>query len=164
MRRTAIGIGSNVGDRLANVRKAVRAIAERVGTVSAASDVYETPPWGVESQPRFLNACVVAETTLAPMELLSELKEIEQALGRKKRGRWGPREIDLDILLYEGVEMDEESLSIPHPCMGERAFVLVPLAAIAPDFVLAATGKTIAELLRALPDDAARGIVRIAGI
>jgi 2-amino-4-hydroxy-6-hydroxymethyldihydropteridine diphosphokinase len=142
----------------------VKAIAERIGTVSAASDVYETPPWGVESQPHFLNACVVVETTLAPLELLFELKEIEQALGRKKRDRWGPREIDLDILLYEDIEMEDESLSIPHPLMGERAFVLVPLATIAPDFIHATTGRTVAELLRALPGEATHGIIRIVGI
>ncbi|MDL2264418.1 2-amino-4-hydroxy-6-hydroxymethyldihydropteridine diphosphokinase [Synergistaceae bacterium OttesenSCG-928-I11] len=164
MTKAAIGVGSNIGDRLANIRRSVKMIAKHAGRLLAASDVYETPPWGVEAQPRFLNACCVVDTPLSPHELLRVLKEIEHTLGRKKRKRWGPREIDLDILLFEGSEMHTKDISIPHLHMSERAFVLVPLAQIAPDFVHTPSGKTIAELLNALPDESRREVVRITEI
>ena len=164
MAKAAIGIGSNIGDRLANIRRSAKMIAEHAEQFLAASDVYETPPWGVETQPRFLNACCTIDTTLSPLELLRVLKEIERALGRKKRKRWGPREIDLDILLFEGGEMHTKDLSIPHLHMPERAFVLMPLAQIAPNFVHTPSGKTVAELLDALPDEARREVVRITEI
>ncbi|MDR1885020.1 MAG: 2-amino-4-hydroxy-6-hydroxymethyldihydropteridine diphosphokinase [Synergistaceae bacterium] len=158
MSRAALGLGSNKGDRLANVRRAVAMTRERIGAVTAVSDVFETPPWGVAVQPRFLNACLVVETELPPHGLLSGLKEIENDMGRLKRGKWGPREIDLDILLYDDVQMSDSDLVIPHPYMHERAFVLLPLSEIAPDWRHPASGLLASEMLE---KNNADGIIRI---
>ena len=128
----ALSLGSNMGNRLDNIRQAV-ALMTPLGEVTKRSAVYETPPWGVDEQPRFLNACVLLETDAPPKKLLNKLKEIEQAVGRVERERWGPREIDIDILAYGGEVINEAELTVPHPRMRERAFVLVPLSEIAPD-------------------------------
>lgn len=161
MSEIAIGIGSNKGDRLANIRKAVHCVRERVGAVVRTSDVFETPPWGVEEQPRFLNACILAESELSPYDLMSELKEIETLVGRIPRERWGPREIDLDILFYGDLTFADSYLTVPHARLTERAFVLVPLAQIAPDAMHAPAGRTISHLLAQLPQEETDGIVRI---
>jgi 2-amino-4-hydroxy-6-hydroxymethyldihydropteridine diphosphokinase len=153
----ALSLGSNVGDRLANIRRAVGMIGE-ICVVTAKSPVYETPPWGFEAQPRFLNACVAAETGMTPSALLAEMKKIEAAAGRVERERWGPRELDIDILFYGRETVNENGLVIPHPRTRERAFVLVPLRDITPGFVHPVTGETIDEML-ALTDSS--GIVRI---
>lgn len=121
-----IGLGSNLGDRLANLRAAVRALREHVD-VLAVSGVYETDPVG-PPQPDYLNAVVKIGTTLAPRPLLTVLKGIEADLGRTEGERWGPRVIDLDLLLYGEERIDQDGLRVPHPAMHERAFVLVPLA------------------------------------
>ena len=131
MTTCALALGSNMGNRLDNMRRAV-ALMKPLGEVTARSAVYETPPWGVEEQPRFLNACVLLETGAPPKMLLEKFKEIEQAVGRVGRERWGPREIDIDILTYGGEVINDEELTVPHPMMRERAFVLVPLSEIAP--------------------------------
>jgi 2-amino-4-hydroxy-6-hydroxymethyldihydropteridine diphosphokinase len=158
MSRAAVGLGSNKGDRLANVRTAVSLTREQVGRVTAVSDVFETPPWGVALQPRFLNACMIVEAELEPHGLLRKLKEMESDMGRLKKGKWGPREIDLDILLYDDVRIEDPILTIPHPYMHERAFVLLPLSEIAPDWVHPTTGLTVLELLKKNDSD---GIIRI---
>jgi 2-amino-4-hydroxy-6-hydroxymethyldihydropteridine diphosphokinase len=126
-----VGLGSNVGDRLAHLRRAVELLRGTV-VVANVSSVYDTEPVG-PSQDRFLNAVVEVTTDLGPRELLVELKRIEGVLGREPRERWGPREVDLDLLLYGDERVEEGDLVVPHPLMHERAFVLVPLAEIAPD-------------------------------
>lgn len=144
----AIGLGSNVGDRLGFLRRAVACLEEANLKVATKSSVYETPPFGVTAQPRFLNAAVLVQFEGDAESLLAALKTIEHRLGRQERGRWGPREIDLDILMIPGFTCRDEKLELPHPGMADRAFVLVPLAEIAPDWIhpiLQATISTLAE-------------------
>lgn len=142
-----IAIGSNLGDRVDNVKKAVlRAADEENATLVFMSSFYETEPWGMKEQPAFINAVMGVETELAPAALLAHLKSVEAGLGRQKAERWGPRVIDLDIIFYGGLVMDEKGLTIPHPSAHERAFVMVPLAEIAPDLIHPVLGKSAAEI------------------
>jgi 2-amino-4-hydroxy-6-hydroxymethyldihydropteridine diphosphokinase len=129
MVRTAIGVGSNLGDRMGTVRAAVRQL-ESVGRIVAQSRLYRSKPWGVQEQPEFCNAVVVLETELSPHVLLEQLKNIEARLGRAPSERWGPRRIDLDILLYGEQRVDEPELQVPHPRLFERGFALIPLAEV----------------------------------
>jgi len=146
-----LSLGSNLGDRAAMLRRAVDAVAALPGTsVERLSDVYETRPWGPVPQPDFLNLAAAISTTLGPEELLRGLQAIEAALGRVRTVRWGPRTIDVDILLYGDIHMATPELTLPHPRMLERAFVLVPLAEIAPDLRVA--GRSVVQHLRALGD------------
>jgi len=156
--QTAIALGSNIGDRLGTMRQAVMLLEERSLRISASSDVFETPPWGMENQPRFLNACVLAETDILPRALLELLLNIESDLGRIRRYKWGPREIDLDLLFYDDQVFNESGLVLPHPQMHRRAFVLVPLVQIAPDWRHPVLGKSIRELAGSLD---ASSIIRI---
>lgn len=158
MTQTAIALGSNIGDRLGTMRQAVMLLEERSLRISASSDVFETPPWGMENQPRFLNACVLAETDILPRALLELLLNIESDLGRIRRYKWGPREIDLDLLFYDDQVFNESGLVLPHPQMHRRAFVLVPLVQIAPDWRHPVLGKSIRELAGSLD---ACSIIRI---
>lgn len=132
MTRFALGLGSNEGDRLAHLRFAVAQL-EPLGSVEAVSSLYETAPIGGPEQDPFLNAAVVLDTELSPDELLSELQAIETEAGRQRRVRWGPRTLDLDILVWEGEAVKTKDLSIPHPRAAERQFVLEPLAEVWPD-------------------------------
>ena len=158
MTQTAIALGSNIGDRLGTIRQAVMLLEERSLRISASSDVFETPPWGMENQPRFLNACVLAETDILPRVLLELLLNIESDLGRTRRYKWGPREIDLDLLFYDDQVFNESGLVLPHPQMHRRAFVLVPLVQIAPDWRHPVLGKSVRELAGSLD---AGSIIRI---
>jgi 2-amino-4-hydroxy-6-hydroxymethyldihydropteridine diphosphokinase len=129
-----VALGGNLGNREATLQEALRRLNASPGvTVRRVSAVYETAPVGLTDQPAFLNMAAAVETTLDPLSLLRKLLDIELAMGRVREIRWGPRNIDLDLLLYSGVTMDAEELTLPHPRMGERAFVLVPLRDVWPD-------------------------------
>jgi 2-amino-4-hydroxy-6-hydroxymethyldihydropteridine diphosphokinase len=148
--RTFIGLGSNMGDRLQWLRLAVGRLAETPGIeVDRVSSVYETEPVGPLAQAWFLNAVVALHTTLEPMALLSCTQSIEQALERVRHSRWGPRTIDLDILLYDGLELRQPTLQVPHPELCHRAFVMIPLLELAPDLALP-DGTRVSQRLRAL--------------
>lgn len=129
-----ISLGSNLGDRAAALRSAVRAMAHQGIVVEARSSMYETLPWGLEEQALFLNAAVRVRWDGTPEDLLRRLLAIEQAHGRERLIHWGPRTLDLDLIWGEGVTRDSDFLRLPHPLFWERAFVLVPMADIAPDF------------------------------
>ncbi len=145
-----VGMGSNLGDRAGYLRQAVGLLAW-VTRVDIVSSLYETEPWGVTGQPAFLNAVCRVLTTLAPHELLAETQQIEATLGRERRVHWGPRTVDLDILFYDNRMIDTPELVIPHPLLAERAFVLIPLAEIAPGLRHPILGKTVAELAAEVP-------------
>jgi 2-amino-4-hydroxy-6-hydroxymethyldihydropteridine diphosphokinase len=149
MKIVYLALGTNLGDRLANLRDALNVLAPDV-SVLRESTIYETPPWGFTDQPAFLNMVVEAETSLRPRALLTYLKQREDELGRVKNFRNGPRHIDLDILFYDDVVYEDERLQIPHPRLHERAFVLVPLSDLAPDFVHPVLGKDVKSLLSGL--------------
>ena len=144
-----LGLGTNLGDRLRNLQKAISSLSP-VMSVTAVSPIYQSDPWGVTDQPPFLNLCVEATTNLNPQTLLHYLKNLEAELGRQKTIKWGPRLIDVDILLYDDKIVETDSLTIPHPFMAERAFVIIPLADIAPDLYHPVCHKTIAELKTAV--------------
>ena len=138
MKRTAyLALGANIGDTEANLRAAATMLRERGCEVTGASSLYLTKPIGVTDQPDFTNAVVSVMTSLDPHDLLDTCRRIERELGREKTIRWGPRVMDVDILLYEGADVDDDELVIPHPRILDRAFVLVPLAEIAPDIEVA---------------------------
>jgi len=143
--RAYVGLGSNLGDREATIRRA----AELIGALRLSS-LRETEPWGYEDQPRFLNAAAELETGLAPRALLQELVRVERALGRTRDGpRWGPRTIDLDLLLYGSERLHEPGLTVPHPHLHERLFVLEPLAELGPDLEVPGKG-VVSDLLARL--------------
>ena len=149
-----IGFGSNIGDRLKHIQNAIHALSKTEGiTLQEISSIYKTAPVGYEAQGEFLNGVAAIQTTLSPLSLLQTLKDIETAVGRQHRIRWGPREIDLDILIYGDLCLQTEKLIVPHPEMHLRRFVLVPLAEIAPNLVHPVFQETVQTLLARLEDD-----------
>ncbi len=159
MSRVFIGLGTNLGDRASNLEAARSALAVEM-TILKQSSIYETAPWGFLEQPAFLNQVIEVETDLSPSKLLDFLKKTETELGRQANFRYGPRLIDLDILFYGKRVIQTQRLRVPHPRLPERAFVLVPLAEIAPDWLHPQSKKTINELLALLPAEEREGVVR----
>lgn len=152
-----LGLGGNLGDPQAAMAAALRTLDAFSGIdVVQVSSLYRTPPWGVTDQPDFLNAVAEVETSLSPRALLHACLDAERRLKRVRNERWGPRAIDIDILIFGDNHIGEEGLSIPHPRIGERAFVLVPLLELAPNLKI--DGKPIADVLHALD---ASGITRL---
>lgn len=147
-RSVHLGLGTNLGDRALNLAAALNALAEIV-TIGGRSSVWETAPMHVLDQPAFLNMAVAGTTDIGPFDLLARIKEIETRLGRVASVRYGPRLIDIDILALGDETIDSEILTLPHPRVGERRFVLAPLAEIAPDLIV--SGHTVAALLARLP-------------
>jgi 2-amino-4-hydroxy-6-hydroxymethyldihydropteridine diphosphokinase len=141
-----LALGSNVGDKAANLARAIAELtAGRDIRVVRRSRDYRTPPWGKTDQDWFLNACIAVETSLTPHALLDRCREVERVMGRVRAERWGPRIIDVDILVFGDVTSADAGLTIPHPRIAERAFVLVPLAEIAPDLEIG--GRPVRDLL-----------------
>ena len=143
-----LSLGTNIGNKRRNLITAAALLAERVGDILALSDIYETEPWGFESENTFLNAALALRTLLSPLELLDATRLIEIEMGRveKSNGTYQDRIIDIDILMYDDIVMQTLQLTIPHPLMHKRSFVMEPLAEIAPDVVHPVFHKTIAEL------------------
>lgn len=145
-----IGIGSNLGDRKENCLRAIELLQKREIIVTKRSSLYETEPWGVKDQPLFLNMAIEIKTGLNPAELLKILKDIEREVGREESFKWGPRIIDLDILLFDNIILKTDNLEIPHPLMHERDFVLRPLCEIAPDIKHPILKLSMHELMQQL--------------
>lgn len=141
-----IALGSNLGDKEANLRQALKLLTEQGITIKRVSKFFVTEPYGVIDQPSFLNGACCIETALPPLELLAVLMAVENKMGRVRLRHWGERNIDLDLLLYENVIMDTEKLRLPHPDMQNRDFVLLPLEEIAPELEHPVLHKTIAKL------------------
>lgn len=158
--RAFIGLGSNVGQRRENIERAIELLGSspEVAVLQRAS-WYETEPVGLEEQRWFINTAVEVETELAPRELLRRLKEIEGTIGRRERGRWGPREVDLDLLLQGDLIIEEETLVLPHPQLHRRRFALEPLCELAPELVHPRLGRPLWEFLAEL--DERKRVIRL---
>jgi 2-amino-4-hydroxy-6-hydroxymethyldihydropteridine diphosphokinase len=157
LRRALIGLGSNVGDRLQFLQRAVKQLGETIGVqVRDVSSVYETEPVGPAAQAWFLNAVVAADTSLNPVTLLQQTQAIERALGRETTYHWGPRTIDLDILLYGNTQVNTATLTIPHAELCQRAFVMIPLLELVPGLVLPDGTEVSACLSRLMPPQQVR--------
>ena len=149
MPEVLLGLGANVGDPVSSITAALDRLKAGGVRIVRRSRWYRTAPWGVTDQPDFVNLCVAGETELAPRTLLDLIHRVEAALGRERRERWGPRIIDIDILVYDDEPIDEPELTIPHPRLTERAFVLEPLGELAPSLFVPGKG-TVQALLAAL--------------
>lgn len=150
--RVFIALGSNLGDRSQHLEQAIMSINSGIGQVVKQSSVYETAAWGLEDQQAYLNQCIEIETSLDPLPLLLSLQHLETYLGRVRTIKWGPRLIDLDILLYDQEEISLPELKIPHPFLAERRFVLEPLNEIAASTIVPKWALSVSELLNKCPD------------
>jgi 2-amino-4-hydroxy-6-hydroxymethyldihydropteridine diphosphokinase len=150
-----IALGSNIGDKAANIDRAIGLITQTgdVRLVRRSRD-FSTPPWGKTDQDWFVNACISVATALSPHALLARAQEVERKMGRERTVKWGPRIIDVDLLIYRDVSLNEADLVLPHPYIGERAFVLAPLMDIAPDLQI--KGKSVRELYAAIDHSGVR--------
>ena len=154
MPEALVAFGGNVGDVRNTLDRALEKFCDGGAVrLTARSSDYSTPPWGVVDQPRFVNLAIAVETSLTPQALLARAQGVERAFGRDhaRERRWGPRPLDIDLLAYDDIVLDEQDLTLPHPRMFERAFVLVPLAEIAPDRVV--VGRRIRDALAAIDDN-----------
>lgn len=152
LKKVYLGLGTNLGDKLANLQEAVQLISQSIGAVTLSSSVFKTEPWGIEDQPDFFNQAVLIQTAYEPEEVLEKLLQIERNMGRERIQKWGTRIIDLDILLYEDLIINTPTLILPHPFMQDRNFVLVPLAEIAPGFIHPVLEQSILQLLEKSTD------------
>ncbi|SHM81647.1 2-amino-4-hydroxy-6-hydroxymethyldihydropteridinediphosphokinase [Caldanaerovirga acetigignens] len=150
MPKAFIALGSNLGDRRRNIAEAVEKMKRRGIKIVKMSSIIETEPYGYKDQDKFLNAACLVETELSPMELLDVLLVIEKEMGRERRIRWGPRNIDLDLIFYEDWVIRDERLTVPHPDAHNRTFVMGPIAEIEPDFVHPVLKKRVVEIYREL--------------
>lgn len=153
MAQLFLHIGSNLGDRAAYLRSARQRLADQLGSIQRTSPIFETAAWGVTNQPSFLNQALSLLTDYAPSECLDRTQAIEQQLDRERLLHWGPRTIDIDLLFYDQLSLKTERLTLPHPWLHQRQFVLVPLQSIAADFVHPILGKTITQLQVDCPDE-----------
>ena len=156
--RVYLGLGSNIEPRAEHLRAAARGLEESGLRICAKSPVYQTKPWGGVEQEDFLNMALLAEAADSPLRLLAELKRLERALGRTPTCFWGPRVIDIDILLYDDLTFSAKGLTIPHRELKNRAFMLIPLLDIAPGLILPG-GVPLAAVLRRLPPEEAAGVL-----
>lgn len=148
-----VGLGSNLGDREKLLNQAIARIGENpLITISRVSSVFETEPWGREDQPEFLNQVIEINTEMQPQQLLEFLQQVEKTLGRERRERWTARSMDLDLLIFGDRIIDSKQLTLPHPELRNRRFVLEPLAELAPELKVPKTGKTVSELLALCTD------------
>lgn len=145
MHKVFLGLGANVGDKKKNLEKAIEFLSEKIVNIQS-SKFYETKPWGYKEQENFLNAAILGRTLLLPIELLKFVKDVETRVGRIERFRWGPREIDIDILFYEDLIYQDSNLQIPHPHLHKRDFVLKPLMDLDPNFVHPILKRTIRHI------------------
>ncbi len=149
-----LSLGSNLGSREQHIEEAIKLIQNRIGGIDHVSRFYESEPWGFSSAYRFCNCCLSLRSSLAPLSLLDILMEIELALGRLREGKgYSDRVIDIDILFYGDMQMNHPRLTLPHPSMGDRRFVLAPLAEIAPLLIHPLTGISITEMLHVCSDE-----------
>lgn len=153
--RVVLCIGGNLGERLENIEETRDFITFNIGDITMASSVYESPAWGMEKAPDFLNQVLMVETNLSAPLLLAEIRELEEFYGReRKEGVYKSREMDVDVLFFNEEIIEESTLTVPHPRLHERKFVLTPLAEILPDFIHPVLKKSISELLKACEDTA----------
>ncbi len=156
MNNIFLSLGTNVGDRLKNIVNTINEL-RKIIEVGSISYIYETEPWGYIDQNKFLNLCIQGSTDMGPQELLIEMKNLEEKIGREKTFQWGPRLIDIDILFYDDLILQEDKLVLPHSGIEERAFVLIPLLDINPNFIHPVLNKSMLELSENVSED---GIVR----